>query len=455
MVELLRFYETDASVYLLLQHASGGKLWNYISGYMHQHNDTYLDDVLDDIYERNLRTHKPSVGSDASPKTVTSGASSKTVTINSVPDDGVVDIKSSRGTVIFSQNTSDISRSAQTAKHGLYDRQESTVEVDSLLDDNQSIGKKADLGKSLSLEENTGTYHTVDSHDNQNFFDVLKATDTSVNAFSINSFDSDGGVGSRMSSTTSDHGIESIPEVHCEASPSHEMPSRQCEGDVFNLATPGVNLNGAKDDNAQKELCDDNKDVDHDTYSAIKGAEAAIESANRLLNQDLNESQISTSKPEEQERLNVVLPEVPKDDLKFSNEEVSIYDLHKPTESGSESSSPERPSHLFLDKDGQSPLNGPKTSTPSGKSRHSSSTMSSPRDSERTPVIYRMPSQERSLESEVRPRKRNLSSVFRDLDLAEGEVKTTVHLPEPCVCQWAAEITVAIGYLHTLGIVCK
>ena len=458
MVELLRFYETEASVYLLLQHASGGKLWNYISGYLHQHNDTHLDDVLDDIHERNLRTHKPSVGSDASSKTVSSSTSTKTVTIKSTTEDGAVDIKSTTGTVMFSQHKDDISSDAQKIQDELYDRQESTTEVDSLLDDNQSIdqsGGKTDLGKSLSLEEKSRVHNTADNHDNQNFFDVLKAADTSVNAFSINSFDSDGGVGSRMNSTTSDYAIESIPEAQCEVSPSHTVPNRQSEGDVFNPTAGGGDLNGAKDDNAQKDVCDDNKGEDFDTFSTIKGAEAAIESANRLLNENLSESQRSATKPEEPNGLNFVLPEVPKDELKFSNEEVSIYDLHKPTESESESSSPERPVHLFLDKDGQPQVNSPKTSTPSGKSRHSSSTMSSPRDPERTPVIYRMPSQERSLESEVRPRKRNLSSVFRDLDLAEGDVKTRVHLPEACVCQWAAEITVAIGFLHSLGIVCK
>ncbi|XP_074645904.1 ribosomal protein S6 kinase delta-1-like [Tubulanus polymorphus] len=34
MVQLYKFYETESSLYLLLQHATGGKLWSYISAYL-------------------------------------------------------------------------------------------------------------------------------------------------------------------------------------------------------------------------------------------------------------------------------------------------------------------------------------------------------------------------------------------------------------------------------------
>ena len=449
MVNLLRFYETEASIYLLLQHASGGKLWNYISGYLHQHGDTQLDDVLDDVHERKLRTHKPSHGSEVGPRTSANNGNIKTVAANNPFTEEMVDVSRARSTVTFDQHVVDTSDEVSVAKEDAYGRQGSTTEVDSLLDDNNSIDQPkqtTDFRKSF-LEESANVEKREDDHDNQTFSDVLKATDISVKAFSINSFESDGGAGSRMNSTTSDHYIESIPEAQSETSPSHKL----VDVDVFNVADSCENVTGAQDSHAQKDVCDAKKGEDLKTYSIIKGAEAAIESANRLLNE--SEDEFATKTPAAEDEMK--LPEVPKDDLRFSNDEVSIYDLHKPTETESESSSPERPINLFLDNDGPSDMITPKTSTPSGRSRHSSSTMSSPRDPERTPIIYKLPSQERSLESEVRPRKRNLSSVFRDLDLAEGEVKTAVHLPEICVCQWAAEMVVAIGYLHCKGIICK
>ncbi|ELT94065.1 hypothetical protein CAPTEDRAFT_182282 [Capitella teleta] len=77
--------------------------------------------------------------------------------------------------------------------------------------------------------------------------------------------------------------------------------------------------------------------------------------------------------------------------------------------------------------------------------------------------VYRLPSQDRSFgEPERKPRSRNLSSVFCDLDLAassDGDEGChrgpLVRLPEGCVRQWAAEMVVALSRLHSLGIVCR
>ncbi|XP_064623256.1 ribosomal protein S6 kinase delta-1-like [Lineus longissimus] len=55
MVRLYRFYETDCSIHLLLQHASGGKLWNYISSYLNQNlgdekRDRQFENLADNVY---------------------------------------------------------------------------------------------------------------------------------------------------------------------------------------------------------------------------------------------------------------------------------------------------------------------------------------------------------------------------------------------------------------------
>ena len=72
--------------------------------------------------------------------------------------------------------------------------------------------------------------------------------------------------------------------------------------------------------------------------------------------------------------------------------------------------------------------------------------------------------QERSFDScDRHRRRRNLSSAFGELDLAESAAGTNaaqltrplVHLPESCVRQWAAEMVVAISRLHSIGIICR
>ena len=363
MVNLLRFYETEAAIYLLLQHVSGGKLWNYISGYVHQHNETHLEDVLNDAHERNLRTHNQSVENDLMSKTVvaSNGSTDEVTSCN-------VDVKGAKGTVTFSLHSCDTSTVILTHTNEICNRQESTTEVDSLLDDSRSIDKTrqtSDIGKNnnLSLEAYQNIVSadkTASDHDSQNFFDVLKAADTSVKAFSINSFDSDVGVGSRLNSTTSDHGIESIPEVQFVLSSphmEHEDKSKLSDGDGFNTATSDRSVNGAKVDNAQTDICGESRDLNFDTRSTIRGAETAIRSKNissdkediNMVDKVARERSTSTSVPLDD--INFVLPGVPIENLESSDEEVSIYDRHKRAESGSESSSPERPMHVLFDKE--------------------------------------------------------------------------------------------------------
>ncbi len=422
MVNLLRFYETDSSIYLLLQHATGGKLWNYISGYLQQHTDTQqIDHVFDDTHERYLRTHKPSV------------SDSKETKSQNEPGDEAANIKS--GKVTFSHQSSKTSTSAQ--------RQESTTEVDSLLDDNQSYDsdrKGLSDGEHILHEEDETSEalrQATDTPGDQTFSDVLKAADISMKAFSINSFESDAGV-SRVHSTTSDPGVEAIPEAGCEVSPSEKL----AEGDVFN--TRKSESTNQENTHTQAEGKDGRTNLDsNSTLNDVKSALQKLDEGKPTAVVDSFDA-------------NLVLPNVPTDNpAASSGEEVSIYDLHKPADATeSESSSPERPSVLSIDKTKSEGTTTTSSATPTASGKTSSS-LSSPRDPDRDPVIYRLPSQERSLESEVRPRKRNLSCVFRDLDLAEGDAVSRVHLPEACVCQWAAEMVSAIDHLHSVGVVCR
>ncbi|XP_014666411.1 PREDICTED: uncharacterized protein LOC106808279 [Priapulus caudatus] len=60
MVKLVRFYETDNAIFLVLELAAGGKLWSYVSSYLNQQasgfpHDDDDDDVFADAHEQRLR----------------------------------------------------------------------------------------------------------------------------------------------------------------------------------------------------------------------------------------------------------------------------------------------------------------------------------------------------------------------------------------------------------------
>lgn len=42
MVRLLRVYETECSLYLVLEYASGGRLWDYLGSYVRRHQEALL-----------------------------------------------------------------------------------------------------------------------------------------------------------------------------------------------------------------------------------------------------------------------------------------------------------------------------------------------------------------------------------------------------------------------------
>ena len=448
MVNLLRFYQTDSAIYLLLQHASGGKLWNYVCGYLQQHNDTQLEDVYGDVHERKLRSHSKTSTSE----TAVANAKTQLPVINN----GALQKKNlneSKGHNHDSKNHSEKTHSSQFNNNG---SNHANRAVSQESESDVGTHRKLQQDDSLSLDDTTGADQTSQSHkwkhysisseDNldepeggdrvslgnqsDDFSRVLKGTDTSMTAFTINSqvnsFESEGDTtGSRFNSTTSEHGIESIPEAQCENSPVH--------------APDGGGLNSAMHRPSQGDVfeskMDSNKNGATNTQTGVLNAD---NSDTNNLHTEIND-----------DNLDAMLPSVPSNFDNVSLEGPSIYDIHRPTETDeSESDSIGRPNYLNLNKSVDSRKSDDKTP-------NTGSTVSTPMDPERKPEIFRLPSQERSLESDVRPRKRNLSSVFRDLDLADSEIKSKAHLPESCVRQWAAELVVAIGTLHSMGIICR
>ncbi len=453
MVNLLRFYQTDSAIFLLLQHASGGKLWNYVSGYLQQHNDTHIDDVYGDIHERKLRSHKSSTS-----ETTVTNAKTQLPVINNGALQNKTDVES-EGHNGDSTNHSEQIHSSQlksdrsnNANRSVSQECESEVRPHTKLRQDDSLSLDDTMGTDQTNQGHKWKHYSISSEENvedreggdcvslgnqsDDFSRVLKGADTSMTAFTINSqvnsFESEGDTtGSRFNSTTSEHGIESIPEAQCENSPVHDgselksVMHRPSAGNVFESKRDSKE-NGAKFDNEAQDT----------------------QMGSGVLNVDKSDTNTLPTEIND-DNLDEMLPSVPSNIDNVSLEGPSIYDLHRPTETDeSESDSIGRPNYLNLNKSVDSRKSDDKTP-------NTGSTVSSPIDPERKPEIFRLPSQERSLESDVRPRKRTLSSVFRDLDLADGEIKSKVHLPESCVRQWAAELVVAIGTLHSMGIICR
>ena len=422
MVRLHKFYETDSALYLLLEYASGGKLWTYISGYLQQQQEPDVENMTqrDNPY-RTTAESDDSPGADQADSDV----SNRT---NGVVSMGV-DAQSDKGK---SSTAGNVTPPSVDSAERRQKPQSSLSKLNCHREARFSLSSDDALSPSPTVipHSGEGTPALPQHHAHPGFADVFVHQKPSLEQFSINSFDSDSGPGSRFESTASDYNIESIPEVPFEVSPSHLTPT-QCfpgaeqsltSGDVFNINAEVIS--SAAD--VIKETVD--KLNDH----AFSQSELASHSTPVKLSNVGDESVASSADDGDQGSVSL-------------QDEESIYDRFKGGDSEpSIGSSPLAPS--------------PIADIPS-ESDSASTNVTSVIEQPLSPV-FRQPSVERSLESPTKPRRRTLSSVFCELDLADenvngaGESSQTVRLPEVCVRQWVAEIITALARLHNLGVIC-
>lgn len=401
MVSLVKFFETDSAIYLILQHAAGGTLWNYVSSYFGQFvQDAGQDfgvDICGDLHEKQLR----SAGRKARqlvPKTGTvaneiSNMSTKSKSDTNELNSDSKDLRTVHETDTVSDNfslASDLPIEPSLGGRDVENMRSADEHDDSTKVTNLTSKLESSL-QDLCTESETdiGDLDAVES--NQDFKSILESCKSDINSYSICSFDSDNATLSRLASVSSDHAepvavaemdIQSFPplsEDHLEVIEIMSSFNSSClsSGTSKNVyATTAAN-------------CSPPPPVCH---------ESSEEPASKPKTADISKPKCSLNLP------------------------LGVSFSSTPTLQHASNS------------DYREPLKSPSMSRLSSVEKGSSAASSANR------------------------RCRTLSSVFGELDLASdvpSETRHVTQLPEGCIRQWAAEMVVAISRLHCLGIICR
>lgn len=253
MVGLHKFYETDNAIHLLLQYATGGKLWTYIGAYLHSSRGNTKDNGPGIVTDRDHYTHaymgqkihssENSVQKPSKPEACENRSVARTT------DGECKDAEFAALHMKYSDENETLSHGhtspGDTGASGPKSKSSDggTVNCDT---DATVVGKKArnyTLSSISSLDNpEIGETHTQEykscSLDNKEFqiHDIFENSKSNLECFSINSIESNDGV-QRMDSNASDNlTFECIPE-ESELSPSH----RPCvDDDVFSEVKTGA-----------------------------------------------------------------------------------------------------------------------------------------------------------------------------------------------------------------------
>ncbi|KAJ8308106.1 hypothetical protein KUTeg_012980 [Tegillarca granosa] len=395
MVNLHKFYETDNAMYLLLQYACGGKLWNYISGYL-QHNRGFNKDFmpnqngLADVHGNVYSGHKchdadpsnklpPGIQEDRTKSKLQSDTPGLNLLSNS-------EVQFSKERTRYIDNEIVDRPSMSTSDHNKFSNGHTGISVgaddlkpedfsfshehDSFIspEEESPSSSKVKFNRYISISsEETTDFNECDSTDLNSgsveqrdiiFKELLQNNKTNLEHFSINSVESNEGI-ERKDSFLSDN-IESIPE-ELEESPFSNMSDSDVSHE--NKVTKSDNLNDL-----------DVKDADYIVQSAkelLKSVERTLSQTDIEVNEMITSSSIenvsnSTINNAHKSSQKINLLKSPKsssvvnscDTLVGDNDsnEVSIYDIHRSHDANSSS---EESSDLYVDKSSISVINEP------------------------------------------------------------------------------------------------
>ena len=433
MTKLHRFYETDSAIYLVLHHAPGGKLWNYLSRYLSQSQRTEDRDVLskDTVNYVGKTVHVPDDGATAA---VAGASNSGTAATADVADSGKDHIKP-----CIANSSSSNKSSANVDKSELYQ-----CERDS------EAAVTCDTTCVQSKLSNETVHAAADgvSHAHADFRDMLaNMSETPVNRnFSVDSTDSDSELKpDAMGVTGSASRVEPITEVSETSTPvgtpvktsKPAAVNKQSSDDVFHsdavaTSTPVRDAAHAygRGESVTRMLSSTERFVS-EIESELRKSDDEFR---RLLLDDSRDAQL---------RQNVADMERCSLGANTATTERSIYDDDSPSPVSSDN--------------GSSPPNVVASSSCKDNSEHqvtSSGDTAASAKCHRQGVMKRL-SQERSPEASRKQRSRTntgSSSLFADLGLADDDEKTPLaRIPERLVRRWAAELVRALEHLHTLG----
>lgn len=549
MVNLHKFFETDDSVFLLLQYASGGKLWTYIGDYLNSDRGLQANG---DMNMNTVRTNVRNIYSGKKPE-----AASKSIALSSVASKSEDVLKESdsnhMGSELNSVDTSkDNVQSAETIdvmrftalqkKSELYSADdiiqeschnksfdtEDMVSPDaseshdrfngSDLNDvfkhahkKQSLSRRfSSLSDDCAQANESETYVVSPSVDEDHFHFLLHENRDNLEAFSINSIDSED---TSRNSLSFHERIRSTSE-HCEAvsSPKH-VASRQISADeVFHFTRKETfpetltdkirhsSTDGVFSHNIPSRLVSvfNSEDFIRDSKELLKHAE---EEDLVVKTCDISEENDKISTVESSQSCPLLEPHSYSDDIIQDNSNTdtnkSREDITSEKSSHSPSSSSSEKVHLILAENNTSltsvddvAVTANKTDVEAADSQDSAvqeesespvtkkdSENSSPKlqsstvasitstsfrqtSTPRKLSINRMSSKDMTrsasfecdLKSPTRNRARAVSDLFERLDSTNKE---QIQIPESSIRKWMAQLVTAISRLHSLGIICR
>ncbi|XP_046571103.1 ribosomal protein S6 kinase delta-1-like [Haliotis rubra] len=473
MVSLYKFYETHNAIYLLLQYASGGKLWTHISSFLqnqdtitggdnspvglypHNSSNVYSGQVChtEDTDSTAVPTVTPTNMDQKKPAQIAIGPSTSAGRVvhfsNQVTSPDEVDPDTPANDTPASDapapDTHASDAPASDAPAGSSNLKPDYLRLSSLSsDEGKSVGDVTVGADCVAAADSS----KISLDDGRDFQEVLDQTRPALEQFSINSFDSD--AMSRLDSNMSDH-IESIPE---ETGETTEVSDQQGEPHVDTSNSTADDVFGSEDTSRSDRLDSQQDsspsitegDLSLDAQRIVQSSKELIKLVDRVLSES---GSLDSSALDSADHVTAVGGNTSSNS--HESTEPSIYDCHNSNDSdiseagvGDDKMSSVTPADASGTPTASlTPTSTLPTSTP--KRKVSVKRMTS-KD------LTRSASFECDLKSPTKNRARAMTDLFDELDSRNPE---TFKLPESCIKTWAAEIVCAISRLHALGVICR
>ncbi|KAK3093939.1 hypothetical protein FSP39_022039 [Pinctada imbricata] len=491
MVSLYKFFETDCAIHLLLQHATGGKLWNYIGAYIQGRKDPVDNDAnqFGNVYAgTKLHEHDNSSQDFTLEKKINGDIESKSKLMDS--SDVLVKYSASSGD---GESKISIGRNMEedlTNEYTGYRKEEEQkqeqeegsmkIPVDRLESfSSAEDGFEGQEVRPASLEQKDFVFQELlqDSKSNLEQFSIISSDSTSsdcrarvdsfvfdrsdiiqeeneVHGECVGFVDQDNVFGGEKKSDTPDQDdSEIIVKSARELLKSVERTLSQTDAEVNKMLNSKDNTGNVHRDTLDVQRTKNVTEVvtsGHSSATVIDDSDSNEASIYDVHHSSSSTDSDSIDKCHKSENVNKTeVSSALNCDTNMSefypsrSERTStLKATNQDGDSGSESS--ESPSRSKTSRSSTLVNNSPVKNVSVGKlslTRMNSKELS------------RSASMEHELTSPPRSRQRTVSDVFKDTNMV-GSLEN-VRLPESCIRQWIAEIVVALGKLHEEGIVCR
>ncbi|KAH9490776.1 hypothetical protein Btru_046971 [Bulinus truncatus] len=511
MVSLHKFYETDDAIFLLLQYASGGKLWTYIGDYLN------CDKVGPGNVDLELGVVKPDTTNIYSGTKVEANVAGQVGTLlrNTViePETNVKlsdDLSPLDGPEVIrfsTLNRKSIESNAADQTNGSVSGKDEELDSFESGGDSELLSKKKHLPlnrrfSSLSddcvhvFETDSSVISPTTMPEDDHFQNFLQEYRSNIEGFSINSFDSED---TQRHSLSFRDKIDSIPEDSAVTPDKFSMPRQISADEVFQSnkeQTVTACVNKVRHLSIDSTYLSSVTALELNSSDIIRNSKELLQHVDRVLleTEECSHKPLDDLNSSDNNAAARAVLIVQLDDSAFSEstEEPSIYDVNRSSEddtsdrnsnTNSENnvevhSAEECVESVSVIDESKSyyEFNGDLDKEPSSTDTNCNSvvtlgehdlkpqsevTTHSPLTS--TPnklILSRMSSKDMTrsasfecdLKSPTRNRARTVTDLFERLDSTNAEA---VHIPETSIKKWMAQLVTAVSRLHSLGIVCR